>query len=144
MVRVAFVIDAFFRRSASRSGRLSRAGDARGRHPLDDGHMAQGTQMTVSTGAPAGAGARARPAPGSGGRKRVARMMVLAWATQLFWDRRFRVGVIMAAITLGALRGLAREGAARSAAWDQRSRARSLEAEAKKALHRGKQAVTGG
>ena len=114
------------------------------------GHMAQGTQMTASTGSPASTGAsastgaRARPAPGSGRRKRVARTIVLAWVGHLFWDRRFRLGVVLFAIMLGALRGLAREGAARAVAWDARSRARDLEHEAKKALHQGKQAITGG
>ena len=108
------------------------------------GHMAQGTQMTASTGSPASTGARARAAPGSGRRKRVARTILLAWVTHLFWDRRFRLGVVLFAVMLGALRGLAREGAARAVAWDARSRARDLEHEAKKALHQGKQAITGG
>ena len=102
------------------------------------GHMAQGTQMTAST------GARARPAPGSGRRKRVARTIVLAWVGHLFWDRRFRLSVVLFAIMVGALRGLAREGAARAVAWDAKSRARSLEQEAKKAAHHAKEAVTGG
>jgi hypothetical protein len=108
------------------------------------GHMAQGTQMTASTGASASTGARARPAPASGRRKRVARTILLAWVTHLFWDRRFRLSVVLFAITLGAMRGLAREGAARAIAWDARSRARDLEHEAKKAAHHAKEAITGG
>ena len=107
-------------------------------------HMAQGTQTSASTSAPASTGARARPAPRSGRRKRVARTILLAWATHLFWDRRFRVRVILFAIALGAMRGLAREGAARAVAWDARSRARSLQTDAKKAAHHAKEAVTGG
>jgi hypothetical protein len=107
------------------------------------GHMAQGTQMTASTRAPASTGARAQPAPGSGRRKRVARTIVLAWVAHLFWDRRFRLSVVLLAIMVGAMRGLAREGVTRLAAWDARSRARSLEHEAKQALHHGKQAITG-
>jgi hypothetical protein len=108
------------------------------------GHMAQVTQTSASTSAAASAGARAGPTPGSGRRKRVARTILLAWATHLFWDRRFRVGLILFVITLGAVRGLAREGAARAVAWDARSRARGLQAEAKKAAHHAKEAVTGG
>jgi hypothetical protein len=86
----------------------------------------------------------AQPAPGSGRRKRVALTVLLAWAARLPWERRFQVRVILLAIALGAMRGLARDGGTRVVAWDQRSRARSMQAGAKKALHQGQQAVTGG
>jgi hypothetical protein len=85
----------------------------------------------------------AQPAPGSGRRKRVALTVLLAWAARLPWERRFQVRVILIAIALGAMRGLARDSGTRVVAWDQRSRARSLEADAKKALHRGQQAISG-
>jgi len=102
------------------------------------GHMAQGTQMTAST------GARARPAPESGRRKRVARTIILAWLARLPLERRFQTRMIVLAIALGAVRGLAQQGQVRASEWDKRSRARALEADAKKALRHGKQAITGG
>jgi hypothetical protein len=82
--------------------------------------------------------------PGAARRKRVARTIMLAWVARLPSDRRFQRGVIVVAIAVGAMRGLARDGATRAVAWDQQSRARSLQAEAKKAMRHGKQAVTGG
>jgi uncharacterized protein HemX len=102
------------------------------------GHMAQGTQ------APASTGQQAQPARGSGHRKRVARTIMLAWVARLPWERRFQQRVILLAIALGAVRGLARQGQTRASAWDQRSRARALQLEAKKTARRGKQAITGG
>jgi hypothetical protein len=102
------------------------------------GHMAQGTQTS------AGTGNRAQPAPGSGRRKRVARTIILAWVARLPWERRFQQRVILLAIAVGAMRGLARQGATRAAAWDARSRTRTLEAQAKKAAHHAKEAVSGG
>jgi hypothetical protein len=102
------------------------------------GHMAQGTQTSAST------GNQAQPAPESGRRKRVARTIILAWAVRLPWERRFQVRVILVAIFVGAMRGLARDGATRASAWDARSRARALQADAKKAAHHAKEAVTGG
>ena len=102
------------------------------------GHMAQGTQ------APAGTGRQAQAAPESGRRKRVARTIMLAWVARLPWDRRFQTRMIVLAIALGAVRGLAQQGQTRASEWDKRSRARALEADAKKALRRGKQAVSGG
>jgi hypothetical protein len=102
------------------------------------GYMAQGTQTSAST------GKQAQPAPGSGRRKRVARTVILAWVARLPWERRFQQRMIVLAIAVGAVRGMARQGQARAAAWDKQSRSRALEAEAKKALRRGKQAVTGG
>jgi hypothetical protein len=86
----------------------------------------------------------AQPAPGPGRRKRVALTVLLAWAVRLPWDRRFQLRVILLAIFLGAMRGLARDGGTRVVAWDARSRARSLEAQAKKAAHHAKEAVSGG
>jgi len=86
----------------------------------------------------------AQPAPGAGRRKRVARTVILAWAARLPWERRFQTRMIVLAIALGAVRGLAQQGQARASAWDQRSRARALEADAKKALRRGKKAISGG
>jgi hypothetical protein len=102
------------------------------------GHMAQGTQTSART------GNQAQPAPGSGRRKRVARTIILAWAVRLPWERRFQLRVILLAIFLGAMRGLARQGGTRVVAWDARSRARSLETQAKKAAHHAKEAVSGG
>ena len=102
------------------------------------GHMAQGTQ------APAGTGKQAQAAPESGRRKRVARTIMLAWVARLPWDRRFQTRMIVLAIALGAVRGLAQQGQTRASEWDKRSRARALEAEAKKAAHHAKQAITGG
>jgi len=99
--------------------------------------MAQGTQTSASTGKQA-------QAPEAGRRKRVARTIILAWLARLPLERRFQTRVIVLAIAVGAVRGLAQQGQQRAVAWDQRSRARALEAEAKKALHRGKQAVSGG
>jgi hypothetical protein len=94
--------------------------------------VAQSTQMSASPGDPA------QPPPGAARRKRVARTIMLTWAARLPWERRFQQRVILLAITLGAARGLARDGGTRVVAWDQRSRSRSLEAEAKRALRRGK------
>jgi ATP-dependent DNA ligase len=102
------------------------------------GHMAQGTQTSPST------GKQVQPAPGSGRRKRVARTIILAWIARLPWERRFQQRLILVAIAIGAMRGMARDGATRASAWDARQRARSLEHEAKKAAHRAKEAVTGG
>jgi ATP-dependent DNA ligase len=102
------------------------------------GHMAQGTRTS------AGTGRQAQPTPESGRRKRVARTIMLAWLARLPLERRFQTRMIVLAIALGAVRGLAQQGQARASAWDQRSRARALEADAKKALRHGKQAVTGG
>jgi hypothetical protein len=100
--------------------------------------VAQGTQMPTSPGEPA------QPAPGAGRRKHVARTIMVAWLARLPWERHFQQRVVLLAIALGAARGLARDGGTRVVAWDQRSRARTLEAEAKRTLRRGKQAVTGG
>jgi hypothetical protein len=102
------------------------------------GHMAQGTQTSPST------GKQVQPAPGSGRRKRVARTIILAWIARLPWERRFQQRLILVAIAIGAMRGMARDGATRASAWDQRSRTRALQAEAKKATHQAKQAITGG
>lgn len=102
------------------------------------GPMAQGTQKSASP------GKQAQPAEESGRRKRVTRTIMLAWLARLPLDRRFQTRVIVLAIALGAVRGLAQQGQTRASEWDKRSRARALEADAKKALHRGKQAVTGG
>jgi len=102
------------------------------------GHMAQGTQKSASP------GKQAQPAPESGRRKRVARTIMLAWVARLPLERRFQTRMIVLAIALGAVRGLAQQGQARASEWDKRSRTRALEADAKKALRRGKQAVTGG
>jgi hypothetical protein len=102
------------------------------------GHMAQGTQTSAS------AGRQAQPAPESGRRKRVTRTIMLAWLARLPFERRFQTRMVTLAIALGAVRGLAQQGQVRASEWDKRSRARALEAEAKKALHHGKQAVTGG
>jgi len=92
--------------------------------------------MTAGTSQPA------RQAPAAGRRKRVARTVLLAWAARLPWDSRFQQRVILLGIALGAVRGLARDGQARAAAWDQRQRQRSLGAEAKRALKRGVEKVT--
>ncbi len=100
--------------------------------------VAQGTQMSASPSEPA------QPAPGSGRRKRVARTIMVAWVARLPWERRFQQRVILFAIAVGAARGLARQGQVRASVWDQQSRARAMEAEAKRALRRGKRAVTGG
>jgi len=99
--------------------------------------MAQGTQTSAS------AGKQAQPAPESGRRKRVARTIMLAWLARLPLERRFQTRIIVLAIAVGAVRGLAQQGQARASAWDQRSRARALEADAKKALRRGEHAITG-
>ena len=100
--------------------------------------MAQGTQTSAS------AGKQAQPAPEPGRRKRVARTIMLAWLARLPLERRFQTRIIVLAIAVGAVRGLAQQGQARASAWDQRSRARALEADAKKALRRGKKAISGG
>jgi ATP-dependent DNA ligase len=102
------------------------------------GHMAQVTQTPPST------GKQAQPAPGAGRRKRVARTIILAWIARRPLDRRFQQRLILIAIAIGAMRGMARDGATRAAAWDARQRARDLEHEAKKAAHHAKQAITGG
>jgi len=102
------------------------------------GHMAQGTQTSAST------GRQAQPAPAAGRRKRVARTIILAWIARRPFERRFQQRVVLLAIALGAMRGLAQQGQVRASEWDKRSRARALEAEAKKAAHHAKQAVTGG
>jgi ATP-dependent DNA ligase len=102
------------------------------------GPMAQGTQTPGST------GNQAPAAPGAGRRKRVARTIILAWIARRPLERRFQQRLILIAIAIGAMRGMARDGATRAAAWDARQRTRALEAEAKKAAHRAKQAVTGG
>jgi len=91
----------------------------------------------------AGAGQPPRQAPAAGRRKQVARTVMLAWAARLPWDSRFQQRLIMLAIAVGALRGLARDGQARAAAWDQRQRQRSLGAEAKRALKREVEKVRG-
>jgi predicted secreted protein len=101
------------------------------------GHMAQGTQTPAST------GKQAQPTPVAGRRKRVARTIMLAWVVRRPWERRFQQRVIVLAIALGAVRGLAQQGQTRASEWDKRSRARALEAEAKKAMRRGKQAISG-
>jgi hypothetical protein len=101
-------------------------------------HMAQGTQTS------AGTGKQAQPTPESGRRKRVARTIMLAWLARLPLERRFQTRMIVIAIALGAVRGLAQQGQVRASEWDKRSRARALEHEAKKAAHHAKQAVTGG
>ena len=99
------------------------------------GPMAQGTQTPGSTG---------KQAPGAGRRKRVARTIILAWIARRPLERRFQQRLILIAIAIGAMRGMARDGATRAAAWDARQRARDLEHEAKKAAQHAKQAVTGG
>src|SRR5215472_1547721 len=102
------------------------------------GHMAQGTQT------PASPGKQAQPSPEAGRRKRVARTIMLAWLARLPLERRFQTRMVVIAIALGAMRGLAQQGQVRASEWDKRSRARALEADAKKALRHGKQAITGG
>jgi hypothetical protein len=101
------------------------------------GHMAQVTQTSAST------GKQAQPAPGAARRKRVARTIILAWIARRPLDRRFQQRMIVLAIAVGAMRSLAQQGQARASAWDARSRARALQAEAKKAAHHAKEAVTG-
>jgi hypothetical protein len=97
------------------------------------GHMAQRTQTSASAGRQE-----------SGRRKRVTRTIMLAWLARLPFERRFQTRMVTLAIALGAVRGLAQQGQVRASEWDKRSRARALEADAKKALRHGKQAVTGG